>query len=181
MKKCSRCNIEKEFSEFYDRYAMCKKCHNKASLVHQRNKYARDNNHPCLYCGTLFIANSKEKCCSYECRIKFGVKINENGCWIWQGTKFYTGYGKISYEGKYITLHRISFWTFKGEIPEGKFVCHTCDNRSCCNPDHLFLGSNKDNMDDAYKKGRTSILYAKGKKNPMYKDGKYMRIKNVRN
>ena len=53
--------------------------------------------------------------------------------------------------------HRASYEQFKGNIEKGLFVCHTCDNGICINPDHLFLGTNSDNQKDAYRKGRTSF------------------------
>lgn len=74
-----------------------------------------------------------------------------NGCWEWKGTIGTRGYGKL---GKTKTPHRFSYEIHKGPITKGKQVCHTCDNRKCVNPDHLFLGSIGDNMRDKTSKGR---------------------------
>lgn len=80
----------------------------------------------------------------------------ENGCWIWcSGTR--SGYGAIKVKGKTLSAHRYSYMLNCGDIPKGMFVCHTCDNPKCINPDHLFLGTNSDNMKDAYKKGRLTL------------------------
>lgn len=76
------------------------------------------------------------------------------GCWNWSGNTSSRGYGRISYKGKYIGAHRGSYIAHKSEIPDGMIVCHTCDNRKCVNPDHLFLGSYSDNTQDMLKKGR---------------------------
>lgn len=75
-------------------------------------------------------------------------------CWLWTKTKFSNGYGKISYKKTHIGAHRASWIAFRGEIPKGMFVLHSCDVRGCVNPDHLFLGSHKDNMEDMRNKGR---------------------------
>lgn len=64
------------------------------------------------------------------------------------------GYGMTSIRNKNIFAHRAAWIAWKGEIPKGMFVCHTCDNRLCINPDHLFLGTSKDNVQDMINKKR---------------------------
>ena len=75
------------------------------------------------------------------------------GCWIWNASTRSNGYGKFRVKGMYWGAHRFSFFMFIGPVPHDLFVCHSCDNKSCVNPDHLWLGSNKDNLDDAVRKG----------------------------
>jgi hypothetical protein len=76
------------------------------------------------------------------------------GCWIWLGLKSQKGYGSISYQGKGVRTHRLAWQLTNGQIPPGMMVCHSCDNPSCINPDHLFLGTNSDNQKDRVSKGR---------------------------
>lgn len=76
------------------------------------------------------------------------------GCWLWTGAKAPRGYGSFYYLEGPLLAHRVSYLIYRGEIPEGMFVCHKCDVRCCVNPDHLFLGTNQDNMDDMVRKGR---------------------------
>ncbi len=82
----------------------------------------------------------------------FWRNVNKtNGCWNWTGGKS-SGYGWLSKER--IRTHRYSYILANGNIPDGLFVCHKCDNKLCVRPDHLFLGTRSDNMQDASKKGR---------------------------
>lgn len=79
------------------------------------------------------------------------------GCWLWTESLGSTGYGECwsTRRGRSIKASRVSFEAFKGTIPEGMFVCHRCDQPSCVNPAHLWLGTQSDNMRDAMSKGRT--------------------------
>ena len=78
-------------------------------------------------------------------------------CWLWNGgVNKRHGYGYFKLKRTSIGAHRISYSIFKGDIPDGLHVLHTCDNKKCVNPDHLFLGNAQDNMTDKTLKGRAS-------------------------
>lgn len=90
---------------------------------------------------------------------RIDVKDSES-CWEWKGGTIADGYGKFWLNGKNVAAHRIA-WTlhYKQKIPEGMHILHHCDNRLCCNHNHLYCGTNADNMRDMVKRGRSSINY----------------------
>lgn len=89
-----------------------------------------------------------------------------DACWPWTGTIDRNGYGVISDEKRrQIRAHRIAYERVKGRIPDGLCVLHHCDNRPCCNPDHLFVGTDADNNHDRHRKGR----YPTGAAHPLAK------------
>lgn len=118
-------------------------------------------------CGNKLCCNPKHltsiEPSKYENPIWDRCKNNyTSGCWEWQGACNANGYGVVSIKefGRGSKLaHRIAWQMTHGEIPEGMCVCHHCDNRICCNPSHLFLGTYKDNNQDKVAKGRGNTLY----------------------
>jgi hypothetical protein len=86
---------------------------------------------------------------------RFEKKIRKSdSCWIWIAATSKFGYGRFLFNGKNTAAHRVAWTIYRGEIPKGMFVLHKCDVRNCVNPDHLFLGTQDDNMKDCAKKGR---------------------------
>jgi hypothetical protein len=78
-----------------------------------------------------------------------------SGCWLWESGFDGWGYGRLKYRRKYLAAHRLSWTIHRGEIPTGMWVLHKCDTPVCVNPDHLFLGTHRDNMRDMVQKGRS--------------------------
>lgn len=104
-------------------------------------------------------------------RITNSINVNPvTGCWIWMRTRNGYGYGMMTIDGKTALSHRVAYTSFIGNVGRQQ-VLHKCDNPSCCNPDHLFLGTQSDNMKDCQKKGRIKIPHPifNGSTNPSAK------------
>ena len=133
----------------------------------------------CANCGKEFTAEARHvrkgdgKYCSRRCSAKMRARPRGTilgrflrfasgledlaGCWPWIGSKNRQGYGKlacVSFGRHKFMAHRVSYLLFVGPIPRGLQVLHHCDNPSCVNPQHLFVGTQKDNMADCHRKGR---------------------------
>ena len=113
---------------------------------------------PCTSCGATFKPEtSSMKFCSLPCRFWSHVdKKRDADCWEWtKAITTSTGYGNITITpGNQEATHRLAFKLSHGEIPAGMYVCHKCDNRKCCNPAHLYLGTPQDNARDMWVRGR---------------------------
>jgi hypothetical protein len=98
------------------------------------------------------------------------VNKHKSGCWLWTASiRSKKGYGQfaVRQNGKQFNwqAHRFAYAHFIGKIPEGKFVLHNCDTPACVNPEHLFLGTHQENVDDMMKKGRKRTKPCKGSSN----------------
>lgn len=91
------------------------------------------------------------------------IVVVPSGCWEWRGARNSAGYGTVNLQGKSHFLHRLMYTVYYGAIPPKMFVMHSCDNKKCCNPKHLSVGSHAENMQDMVRKGRSGL----GAKNSM--------------
>ena len=115
---------------------------------------------------------------SLEDKLRFsGWDVNDNGCWLWNGTLSH-GYGLVSVDGGQLLTHRAAYETWVGPIPEGMYVCHECDTPRCMNPDHLFVGTNQDNLADMRSKRRHS--YGERRYNARLTEAKVLEARRLR-
>jgi hypothetical protein len=82
------------------------------------------------------------------------VEVVDSGCWMWRSTVKRDGYGQFWYEGKPVKAHHVSYRLHKGPIPTGAWVCHTCDVKTCVNPEHLYVGDARTNARDRDQRQR---------------------------
>ena len=111
----------------------------------------RYDHHPkvCAKCGTRYWNMPPRTNWFYQ-----RYRVTESGCWEWLGCKDVGGYGRVTLKKTNRLAHRCMYEHMNGEIPDGAHICHKCDNRSCINPEHLYLGTHQDNMKDRDAKGR---------------------------
>lgn len=144
----------------------CKSCRSfhvtKSNIGNEKKKEYMKNYHQnknriqkfnCTTCSKECSKKNNLTFCSSACRLlNYVDKVN--GCWLWNKSLGKHGYGEANINGNQMRAHIASYIVFKGPIIPGMFVCHSCDIKNCINPDHLWLGTPKDNMQDMYNKNR---------------------------
>jgi len=110
--------------------------------------------------------------------LRFWSKVQRgDGCWLWRG--YVSGrYGRIKIAGKHRSAHRYAYELLVGSVPPGNVVCHHCDTPLCVNPDHLFLGTQLDNVRDCMAKGRRAELHGEQRYNAKLTDARVMAIRS---
>jgi hypothetical protein len=132
----------------------------------------------CQWCGALIPPSRGILYCNRACYVAYRLEqsrlsaarrlathtIKSEGCWEWTGARTH-GYGRIGYEGRVILTHRLAYDLAYGSVPSDVDVLHHCDNPACVRPDHLFLGTAKDNAQDMMAKGRGGYRTWRGEEN----------------
>lgn len=147
VRKCPKCGMEHPLTpEFW----------------YPRTEYGSGFRSPCKACRNEVRATQRRarKLSTWEPRRakgleeRFWEKVDKSGdCWLWTKS-LRAGYGVFRKSGRLVSAHRLAYEITNGPIPADLCICHHCDNRQCVNPSHMFLGTHKDNMQDAMGKGR---------------------------
>lgn len=158
-KKCSNISLTKYFEK------KCPTCGTifKKRAVHCSNKCRGVSIQGVQKDYIVKLKNLTEEQHTFRLKESFENNVIKGpGCWDFNGKTRTDGYAALEYKGRRMLVHRASWLIHYGVIPDGIFVLHKCDNRKCSNPDHLFLGTQKDNIFDMVSKGRNR--YVSGEK-----------------